>query len=51
MAITSWVGHSVINNGAPEILTLWHLGQPVQDDQDPQQQWKMIMAGADEFSR
>ena len=50
-AITAWIGHGVIDHGAPKILTLWHLVQTVQDDTDPDQQWKMVLAGADEFTR
>lgn len=50
-AITSWIGHGVIDKGAPQILTLWQLVQTVQDDTDPKQQWKMILAGADDFTR
>ena len=48
-AITTWIGHGVFANGSPQILTLWHLVQTVQDPTDPQQQWKTILAGADEF--
>ena len=50
-AITSWIGHGVIDNGTPQILTLWHLVQTVDDETDPQQQWKTVLAGADEFTR
>jgi hypothetical protein len=50
-AITSWTGHGIIVGGEPQILTLWHLIQTVQDETDPNQQWKTVLAGADEFTR
>ncbi|HXB54849.1 MAG TPA: avidin/streptavidin family protein [Vicinamibacteria bacterium] len=50
-AITAWVGHGVINNGQPQILTLWHLILTVPNETDPEEQWKTVMAGADEFTR
>jgi hypothetical protein len=50
-AITTWVGHGVMSNGAPQILTLWHLVLTIQDETNPQEQWKTVMAGADEFTR
>ena len=50
-AITSWIGHGVIENGASQILTLWHLVQTVDDETNPQQHWKTVLAGADEFTR
>lgn len=49
-AVTAWTGHGVIENGQPQILTLWHLVTTVLNDLDPQQQWKMLLAGADEFT-
>jgi hypothetical protein len=52
MAITAWVGHGVVDDaGNPQILTLWHLVQPVDNEENPKQQWKMVLAGADEFTR
>ena len=50
-AITTWIGHGVVNNGAPGILTLWQLVLTVPDETDPQEQWKTVMAGADELTR
>lgn len=51
-SITSWIGHGVFDaNNQPQILTLWHLVVAVQDVTNPGQQWKTVMAGADEFSR
>jgi len=49
--ITTWIGHGVVDNGAPGILTLWHLVLTIPDETDPQKQWKTVMAGADEFVR
>ncbi|MGD0906928.1 MAG: avidin/streptavidin family protein [Candidatus Acidiferrales bacterium] len=48
-AVTAWTGHGVINNGHPQILTLWQLVVTIQNELDPKKQWKTIMAGADEF--
>jgi hypothetical protein len=50
-AITAWVGHGVFAAGAPQILTLWHLVQTVDDETDPSKQWQTVFAGADEFTR
>ena len=50
-AITAWIGHGVVDNGAPQILTLWHLVQTVDDETNPLKQWKTVLAGADEFTR
>jgi|HubBroStandDraft_4_1064222.scaffolds.fasta_scaffold00210_7 hypothetical protein len=51
VAITSWVGHGVAGDDGPEILTLWQLVQNVPDIENPEVQWKTIMAGADNFFR
>jgi hypothetical protein len=48
-AITTWTGHGTIANGKRRILTLWHLIQTVPDETDPQQQWRTVLSGADEF--
>jgi hypothetical protein len=50
-AITAWVGHGVFAAGAPQILTLWHLVQTVDDETDPSKKWQTVFAGADEFTR
>jgi hypothetical protein len=50
-SITAWVGHGVLSNGRPQILTLWHLVITIDDETNPGQQWKTVMAGADEFKR
>ncbi|HWW15810.1 MAG TPA: avidin/streptavidin family protein [Candidatus Dormibacteraeota bacterium] len=50
-AITAWVGHGVLSNGQPQILTLWHLVLAIDDETNPEEQWKTVMAGADEFTR
>jgi len=50
-AITSWVGHGVIDHKRPQILTLWHLVLTVAAETSPEEQWKTVMSGADEFSR
>jgi hypothetical protein len=50
-AISSWTGHGVLTGTKQRILTLWHLIQTVKDETDPAQQWKMLLAGADEFTR
>jgi hypothetical protein len=51
VAITSWVGHGVNGDDGPEILTLWQMVQSVPDIEDPEVQWKAVMAGADNFVR
>lgn len=50
-AITAWVGHGVLNNGQAQILTLWHMVLAIDDETNPEEQWKTVMAGADEFTR
>lgn len=50
-AITSWVGHGVVDGDEAQILTLWHLVQTVDDETNPKKQWKTVLAGADEFTR
>lgn len=50
-AITAWIGHGIVQDGEDQIVTLWHLVQTIQDETDPQQQWKAVLAGADEFTR
>lgn len=48
--ITAWVGHGVIQkDGTVRILTLWQIIQVVADETDPGEQWKTVLAGADEF--
>ena len=50
--ITAWIGHGVIlAGGAPRILTLWQIVHTIQDETDPENQWKTVSAGADEFHR
>jgi len=50
--ITSWIGHGVIlAGGAAQILTLWQIVHTVADEADPENQWKTVSAGADEFHR
>ena len=50
-AITAWVGHGVLVKGLPQILTLWHMVVAIADETDPAEQWKTVMAGADQFTR
>jgi len=50
--ITAWIGHGVIYaGGRASILTLWQIIHTVADEEDPENQWKTISAGADEFRR
>ncbi|MGA2218947.1 MAG: avidin/streptavidin family protein, partial [Terracidiphilus sp.] len=50
--ITSWIGHGVIYaGGRPSILTLWQIVHTIKDEKDPENQWKTVTAGADEFHR
>lgn len=50
--ITSWIGHGAFDDdGQPRILTLWQLVKCVPDIEDPETQWKTVMAGADTFFR
>jgi hypothetical protein len=45
-AITAWwIRHLVIDNGAPQIPTLWLLVQTVKDEANPYQQWETVLAG------
>jgi hypothetical protein len=50
-AITAWTGHHVDTENGPMILTLWQMVSAVPDETNPENQWKMIQAGADEFTR
>jgi hypothetical protein len=48
--ITAWIGHGVIYaGGSASILTLWQIVHTVQDEEDPENRWKTVSAGADEF--
>jgi hypothetical protein len=48
--ITAWIGHGVIlAGGAAKILTLWQIIHTIEDEEDPENQWKTVTAGADEF--
>jgi hypothetical protein len=50
--ITAWIGHGAIDEvSGPEILTLWQLVKNVPDIENPETQWKTVMAGADSFVR
>jgi hypothetical protein len=50
--ITSWIGHGVIYAGGEmSILTLWQIIHTVADEEDPENQWKTVSSGADEFHR
>lgn len=50
--ITAWVGHGVVDDaGNAQILTMWQIIQTVADETNPQNQWKTVLAGADEFFR
>ncbi|GAB7541293.1 avidin/streptavidin family protein [Cupriavidus sp. CuC1] len=48
-SITAWVGHGILDNQQVRILTLWQMVLAVPDETEPGQQWKTVMAGADEF--
>lgn len=48
--ITAWVGHGVISNSGPQILTLWQMVMTVASETDPSTQWKTVEAGADTFT-
>ncbi|WP_166618174.1 avidin/streptavidin family protein [Paraburkholderia madseniana] len=49
-AITSWVGHGVVDAaGKSQILTLWYEVMAVPDELNPEQQWRTVKAGADSF--
>jgi|SRR5882762_3670695 len=50
--ITAWIGHGVIYaGGSAGILTLWQIVHTIRDEADPENQWKTVTAGADEFKR
>jgi Avidin family len=50
--ITSWIGHGVVYAGGKSgILTLWQIVHTIADEEDPENQWKTVTAGADEFHR
>jgi hypothetical protein len=50
--ITAWIGHGVIYAGGnASILTLWQIVHTISDEEDPENQWKTVSAGADEFRR
>ena len=48
-SITAWVGHGIVDNEQVRIVTLWHMVLATPDETEPGQQWKTVMAGADEF--
>ncbi len=49
--ITAWIGHGTRDSKGDQILTLWHVVKNVPHETDPEQQWRMILAGADSFYR
>jgi Avidin family len=50
--ITSWIGHGVIlAGGTAKILTLWHIVHTIPNEADPENAWKTVSAGADQFHR
>lgn len=50
--ITAWIGHGVIYaGGRASILTLWQIVHTITDEEDPENQWQTVSAGADEFRR
>lgn len=50
--LTSWIGHGVVYaGGRVGVLTLWQIVRTVADEEDPENQWKTVTAGADEFHR
>ena len=51
-SLTSWAGqHTRDENGNEVIYTLWHLARNVRDDDEPDELWAGILAGANEYRR
>lgn len=51
-SLTSWAGqHTRDENGNEVIYTLWHLAKNVKDEDEPEDLWAGILAGANEYRR
>ena len=51
-SLTSWAGqHTRDDNGNEVIYTLWHLARNVRDEDEPDELWAGILAGANEYRR
>jgi hypothetical protein len=51
-SLTAWVGqHTRDRDGNEVIYTLWHLARNVKDEDEPEDLWASILAGANEFRR
>jgi hypothetical protein len=51
-SLTAWVGqHTEPEAGQFEIKTLWHLTKNVPDNDEPDDLWSSILAGANSFTR
>ncbi len=51
-SLTSWAGqHIRDDNGNEVIYTLWHLARNVRDEDEPDELWAGIIAGANEYRR
>lgn len=51
-SITAWAGqHTEVSAGQFEIKTLWHLTKNVTDQNEPEELWSSILAGANTFTR
>ncbi|WP_136465220.1 avidin/streptavidin family protein [Flagellimonas onchidii] len=51
-SITSWVGqHTIDKEGNGKIYTLWHLTKNIKDEDEPDDLWGSILAGANTYFR
>ncbi|MFT5548143.1 MAG: hypothetical protein ACI9CO_000055 [Candidatus Azotimanducaceae bacterium] len=51
-SLTSWAGqHTRDENGREVIFTLWHLAKNISDENEPEELWAGILAGANEYTR
>lgn len=51
-SLASWAGqHTKDDNGNEVIYTLWHLAKDIKDEDEPDDLWEGILAGANEYRR
>jgi hypothetical protein len=50
-SITAWVGQVETVDGQEQLKTLWHLTRDVEDEQEADDMWKSVTAGASVFRR
>lgn len=50
-SITAWVGQIEVVNGHSQLKTLWHLSRNIPDENEADDMWQSVTAGASVFTR